>query len=129
MTVSSIAAEVIFSAGWIAVGAAAAYSRYKKAMELGERARGIGPTGATREYHNGLYCGRAVLTEGIAPGPEWKAPEKPELRGLDAQAMAPASLARLAQALEDAELTTADANRPVGIGHARHLPSPPPTRL
>jgi hypothetical protein len=104
MTVSSIAAEVVFSAGWIAVGAAAAYSRYKKALELGERARGTSPEGAVREYHNGLYFGRSVLSEAIAPAPECKAPEKPEVRGIDTEAMAPASLASLAQALENAQL-------------------------
>ena len=101
MTVSSIAAEVVFSAGWIAVGAAAAYSRYKKALELG--ARGTSPEGAVREYHNGLYFGRSVLSEAIAPAPECKAPEKPEVSGID-EAMAPASLACLAQALENAQL-------------------------
>jgi hypothetical protein len=117
MTLSSIAAEVVFSAGWIAVGAAAAYSRYKKALEPAERPPGVSPAGTVREYHHGLYFGRAAL------------PQEPEIRGVDAQAMAPASLARLAQALEDAELTTADATRPVGVGHARTLPGPPPTRL
>jgi hypothetical protein len=34
MTVRSIAAEALFCAGWIAVGAAAAYSRYKRALEI-----------------------------------------------------------------------------------------------
>jgi hypothetical protein len=56
-----------------------------------------------REYHNGLYFGRSVLSEAIAPAPECKAPEKPEVRGID-EAMAPASLACLAQALENAQL-------------------------
>ena len=103
MSVSSIAGDLIFAAGWIAVGAAAAYSRYKKALELAERARGVSPAGATREYHNGLYFGRAVLPEDLASAPEWKAPEKPEPRGMDAEAVAPVSLASLAQALEAAE--------------------------
>jgi hypothetical protein len=103
MPVNSIAGEVIFSAGWIAIGAAAAYSRYKKALELAETARGVSPAGATREYHNGLYFGRGVLSEDPVTGPEWKAPEKPEPRGIGADAVAPVSLASLAQALEAAE--------------------------
>jgi hypothetical protein len=98
MTVASIAAEVVFCAGWIAVGAAAAYSRYKKALELGS---GIG---ATREYHKGLYFGRAAMPEGAAPKTEWKAPEKPGVSGMDREAVASAGLASLAQALEDAQV-------------------------
>ena len=105
MSVSSIAGDLIFAAGWIAVGAAAAYSRYKKALELAERARGVSLAGAPREYHNGLYFGRALLPWDLASGPAWKAPEKPEPRGIDAD-VAPVSLACLAQALEDAEQKT-----------------------
>ena len=104
MSVSSIAAEVVFSAGWIAVGAAAAYSRYKKALELAERARGAGPERATREYHGGLHFGSAALFEAIASEPERKAPETPEIGGLASEAAPPASLACLAQALEDAQM-------------------------
>jgi hypothetical protein len=103
MNVSSIATEVLFFAGWIAVGAAALYSRYKKALELREAAHGVKPEGAAREYHKGLYFGRAVLSEATASEPEWKAPEEPEVSGIDAEAIAPASLARLAHALEDAQ--------------------------
>jgi hypothetical protein len=103
VSISSIAGEVVFSAGWIAVGAAAAYSRYKKALELAERARGVSLAVATREYHNGLYFGRALLPEGLVSGPAWKAPKTPEPSGIDSEAVAPVSLACLAQALEDAE--------------------------
>jgi hypothetical protein len=44
-----------------------------------------------------------VLSEATASEPEWKAPEEPEVSGIDAEAIAPASLARLAQALEGAQ--------------------------
>jgi len=100
MTVVSIATEVLFSAGWLAVGAAALYSRYKKAQEP---AHGVRPVGTAREYHNGLYFGRATLPEATACDPEWKAPEEPERSGIGAEVMEPASLACLAQALEDAQ--------------------------
>ena len=103
MTVSSIAAEVVFAAGWVAIGAAAAYSRYKKALELGVTSRGTGPEEGVREYHNGLYFGRSTLPEATEPGPAWEPAERRAPREIDGEATAPAGLARLAQALEDAQ--------------------------
>jgi hypothetical protein len=94
MTAGSIASEIIFCVGWVAVGAAAALSRYKKALELGRRAPGAASEGAGREYHHGLFFGRAILTE-TAPPVEWKPAPGPDF---DA---APASLAHLARALEE----------------------------
>jgi len=96
MAVSSIAAEVVFSAGWIAVGAAAVYSRYKKALELGENLR------AAREYHNGLFFGRDRIEVEIA---------EVEIAEVEIAKDTPravvtgsaVSLASLAQALEDAQ--------------------------
>ena len=57
-TVTSVAGEAFFCTGWMAVGAAAACSRYKKALDLWEEARGPSVCGAEREYHNGLLFGR-----------------------------------------------------------------------
>ena len=102
MTVSSIAAEVVFAAGWVAIGAAAAYSRYKKALELGVTSRGTGPEEGVREYHNGLYFGRSTLPEATEPGPAWDRLKGGRPRNRRRSA-APAGLARLAQALEDAQ--------------------------
>lgn len=103
MTVNSIAAEVLFCAGFIVVGAAAAYSRYKKALEFGEKARGVSLEGAAREYHNGLYFGRSAITVEAASAHEGKAPEVAEAVPLDAAALAPVSLVSLAEALEEAQ--------------------------
>jgi hypothetical protein len=102
-TVNSIAAEALFCAGWIAVGAAAAYSRYKKALELGYKAPGATVEGADRETHRGLYFGRSAIAVEDARAPEWKAPEIPEVAPTDAVAMAPVSLVLLAKALENAQ--------------------------
>ena len=92
MAVSSIAAEVVFSAGWIAVGAAAVYSRYKKALELGENLR------AAREYHNGLFFGRDRIEVEIAEVEIAKDTPRAVVTG------SAVSLASLAQALEDAQV-------------------------
>lgn len=97
MTVSSIAAEAFFCAGWIAVGAAAAYSRYKKALEAGENARGLSIYGSGRELHGGLYFGRAAIQ--VEPAAATAAPQPVPM---DAP-MAQASLISLAKALEEAQ--------------------------
>ncbi len=98
MVISSIAGEAVFTAGWIAVAAAAAYSRYKKALERAESSREAGVSGATREYHNGLYLGRSEI---LAPGSEPKAKDLPAPGGIVPET-ATASLISLAQALDGA---------------------------
>ncbi len=103
MTVNSIAAEALFCAGWIAVGAAAAYSRYRKALELGDKARGLAVEGTARESHRGLYFGRSAITVGDAPAEDWKAPEIAEPVPAQAADQAAASLVSLAKALEEAQ--------------------------
>ena len=85
------------------MGAAAAYSRYKKALEFGEKARGVSLAGATREYHSGLYFGRSAITVEAAAAPEGKAAEVAEPVPMDAAARAPVSLVLLAEALEEAQ--------------------------
>lgn len=104
MTVNSIAAEALFCAGWIAVGAAAAYSRYRKALELGDKARGLEVEGAAREQHRGLYFGRsAIIVEG-ARAEDGKAPEVGAAAvPAEAADVAAASLVSLAKALEEAQ--------------------------
>jgi hypothetical protein len=103
MTVSSIAAEAFFCAGWIAVGAAAAYSRYKKALECGDKARGVLLDGATREYHRGLYFGRSTISVEAGPLREAQAPEAAGTVPLYPVELAPMSLVSLAKAVEGAE--------------------------
>jgi len=98
MSISSIAGEAAFSAGWIAVAAAAAYSRYKKALEKAVNPRGAGVFGATREYHKGLYFGRSEIP---APGSEPIATDLPAPSRIGPET-ATASLISLAQALEGA---------------------------
>ena len=87
----------------LAVGVAAAYSRYKKALESGEKARGVSLDGAAREYHSGLYFGRSAITVEVAPAPKGKALVGAEPVPMDAAALAPLSLVSLAEALEEAQ--------------------------
>ena len=99
MSVSEVAGEVVLCAGWIVVGAVAALSRYKKALELGDQARGSAEPRFAREYHRGLFFGRAILSEPLEAMPEPKPREESKSSPpIDA---AP-SLANLAQALENA---------------------------
>ena len=117
MTPEILVAEVVFCAGWIGIGVAAALSRYKKAVELGDKASGRRQTGEERrEYHRGMFFGREML---IAPesGPAAQADHvsaAPARTAVPSQSdpaipvapaaleSSPASLARLAQVLEEA---------------------------
>jgi hypothetical protein len=101
MPISSWAGEAVFLTGWIAVGAAAAYSRYKKALERAEGPRAADAFGASREYHNGLYFGRSEI---LAPGSQPAATNLPATGGIVPETAA-ASLMSLAQALEGAAQT------------------------
>ena len=63
MSANLIVANVVFSAGWVAVGAAALYARYKKSLEGDAREPGAELRGNGREV-------QAALTEDVV-GATW----------------------------------------------------------
>lgn len=82
MSVSAIAAEFVFCIGWVAIGAAAVFSRYKKALELDDPVRGPGKRETVREYHRGLFFGRSRLNQ---EPPQTPMPQTPMEAGATSQ--------------------------------------------
>ena len=103
MSLSSVAGDVIFSAGWIFIGAAALFSRHKKTSELAERTRCDAVRAPDREYHRGLYFDSGFYCEDMGVPAERQPATRASAAVADPVGPAWASdLGALAQVIENA---------------------------